>query len=398
MNQIDNNLCFVIMPFSTEFKNQWELAYVPAIKEADLIPYRGDEEALGTNIIMRDVTQCIYNAKLIIADLTYRNPNVMYELGLAHSAKKPVIILTQSKEDIPFDVQHIRYLKYDPLDLKSLRHELSIRIESTLAQAPKDIPDFFPELALLNDEDLSELTYLRNKATPVEIDIFPPNSDVFFNDKLIDSERKIIYVNPLAPINTISAAAVEYFEHHQDISTKEIENQKVTIKLDPRDCNNLMQRVPMYLKYRRRDPNNPVMMRAIAQFLFQIDELDEALIETKELISVTPNWFLAHYLFAHIMILKNDLNEAVKYYNTCITLRPDHAIGYIGLSCALALSGKHEAAIEQLKTILGDQSLMETYRYMGNWKLSEETDFDSIRKSNEFKTEFDIIIKKLEKS
>lgn len=105
-----NNTCFVLMPFSKELKNQWELAISPAISEAGLIPSRGDDEDLGTNIIMNDVTKRIYESKIIVADLTNKNPNVMYELGLAHSAKKQVIIISLSDEDVPFDLRHIRYL------------------------------------------------------------------------------------------------------------------------------------------------------------------------------------------------------------------------------------------------------------------------------------------------
>ena len=88
--------CFVLMPFAPEFKNQWELAFIPAIESVNLRPFRGDEEALGTNMIIKDVTKSIYDARIIVADLTGRNPNVMYELGLAHAAKKPVIMLVQN--------------------------------------------------------------------------------------------------------------------------------------------------------------------------------------------------------------------------------------------------------------------------------------------------------------
>ena len=195
-----NDFCFVIMPFKKEFNNQWEFALSPAIEDAGLTPYRGDEESLGSNMIMRDVTQCVYKSKIIIADLTGRNPNVMYELGLAHSAKKPVIMITQTKEDVPFDVQHLRYLKYDPLDLKKLRHELTVRISSTLEQSKENNTDFFPELVLMDEKSITELKYLRQKTVPIEIEVYPPTSDIFFNDKFIGTGNQTLHLNPYAAI------------------------------------------------------------------------------------------------------------------------------------------------------------------------------------------------------
>jgi hypothetical protein len=49
---------------------------------------------------------------LIVADCTDRNPNVFYEIGLAHAIGKPTILLTQREEDVPFDLRHWRYIAY----------------------------------------------------------------------------------------------------------------------------------------------------------------------------------------------------------------------------------------------------------------------------------------------
>jgi nucleoside 2-deoxyribosyltransferase len=110
-------------------------------------------------MIIRDITKSIYDAQIIIADLTGRNPNVMYELGLAHAANKPVIMLVQSEEDIPFDVRHIRYLKYDYKALTKLRSDLAARIRNTLSQTNFEYVDFFPQLRLMNDQISTELAY-----------------------------------------------------------------------------------------------------------------------------------------------------------------------------------------------------------------------------------------------
>jgi len=49
---------------------------------------------------------------LIIADLTGRNPNVFYEVGIAHTLGKEVIMITQNEEDVPFDLRHLKYILY----------------------------------------------------------------------------------------------------------------------------------------------------------------------------------------------------------------------------------------------------------------------------------------------
>ncbi len=159
---------FVLMPFSGEFTNQWELSFGPALREVGLEAKRADDEYGGTNVIMRDVTRNIYAAQIIIADVTGRNPNVMYELGLAHAAKKPVIILAQSDEDVPFDIGHIRYLKYDALNLNALKRDLIQRIRSTLANVDASPPDLFPELKIMTVTEIKELEYLRERIERTE--------------------------------------------------------------------------------------------------------------------------------------------------------------------------------------------------------------------------------------
>jgi hypothetical protein len=284
-------LCFVLMPFSSEFKNQWDVALKPAIIAAGLSPYRGDEESLGTNIIMRDVTKSIFESHVIVADLTGRNPNVMYELGLAHAAKKQVIMLIQKTIDVPFDVQHIRYLKYDPLDLLKLHTDLIDRLQSTLQALPVDL---FPELRLLRKEDVEELAYLRQKSVSVEVVVHPHTADIFLNDKLVGTSPQMLHINPDVPNNTLSVAAVEHFEYYNELQSADIRPGKVIeLHLDPREMTSIEKRVPKWLRFRRKHPNSPVLMHAISQYLCRINEIEDAFAEAQELLAITPNWYMA---------------------------------------------------------------------------------------------------------
>ncbi|MBI2801416.1 MAG: hypothetical protein HYX63_14250 [Gammaproteobacteria bacterium] len=111
-----NDSCFVMQPFAAPLGDYYDKIYKPAIEKAGLRPVRADAEIFATGKIMDQVWQGINAAKVLVADLTTRNPNVFYELGLAHAMKKPVVLVSAKEEDVPFDLQHIRVIYYDMSD------------------------------------------------------------------------------------------------------------------------------------------------------------------------------------------------------------------------------------------------------------------------------------------
>jgi nucleoside 2-deoxyribosyltransferase len=106
------NTCFAIMPFSAKMDSLYKKVLKKAAKECDLEPKRADE-VYGSRAIMSDIWSAMRSARVVIAELTGKNPNVLYELGLAHAAGKPVIIVTADINDVPFDLKHIRCIVYD---------------------------------------------------------------------------------------------------------------------------------------------------------------------------------------------------------------------------------------------------------------------------------------------
>lgn len=102
---------FVIMPFDEEFDDIYTGFIKPVLEDADFRVERADNIESQQNIL-RDVLEKIVQNDLIIADLTTANPNVFYELGLAHALRKPVILITQSIADVPFDLKSYRLLEY----------------------------------------------------------------------------------------------------------------------------------------------------------------------------------------------------------------------------------------------------------------------------------------------
>ena len=108
---IEDDLCFVLMPFREPFIRLYEDHIKPTLQSVDLRVMKADDIFTPTAII-DDIWQYINRARLIVADVTGRNSNVFYELGIAHTVGKDVIILTQNQDDIPFDLRHLRYFTY----------------------------------------------------------------------------------------------------------------------------------------------------------------------------------------------------------------------------------------------------------------------------------------------
>ena len=108
--------CFVMMPFAPPLGGYYETIYKPAIEKAGLQAVRADADIFGAGKIMNQVWAGIRAAKVLVAELTQRNPNVFYELGLAHALRKPVVLVSSNEEDVPFDLHHIRVIYYDVSD------------------------------------------------------------------------------------------------------------------------------------------------------------------------------------------------------------------------------------------------------------------------------------------
>ncbi len=102
---------FIIMPFAENWSDSvWNHAIKPTVESLGLNAVRADD-LYGQNI-MEDVWKGILQSSIVIADITGRNANVFYELGIAHTLGKKVILLTQDVKDIPFDLNVYRHIIY----------------------------------------------------------------------------------------------------------------------------------------------------------------------------------------------------------------------------------------------------------------------------------------------
>ena len=130
--RIEPQLLSVMMPFNAAFVPVYAAIQAAGVA-CDLVTRRADEiwEAPG---IIQDVVSLIDRGRIVVCDLTDRNPNVFYEAGIGHTLGREVIIITQTEHDVPFDLRHLRHIRYsnDPQGLYNLTVALQDRIQTII--------------------------------------------------------------------------------------------------------------------------------------------------------------------------------------------------------------------------------------------------------------------------
>ncbi len=103
---------FVVMPFAKDFDGVWE-GIEECLEDRDFEVERADTQQTRRSIL-KNVIVPLATFDLVIADLTGLNPNFMYELGIAHALDKPVVLISQSRKDLPFDLDKYEVMEYSP--------------------------------------------------------------------------------------------------------------------------------------------------------------------------------------------------------------------------------------------------------------------------------------------
>lgn len=128
--KVKKKFCFVIMPFRTELKTIFDDIIYPIVKDfGQMECIRVDDIFKPSMEIMKEIYKNIRKSTIMIADLTDKNPNVFYELGYAHAIGKPVILIAQKLDDVPFDLRHRSVITYESEDSYSGRTNLKEKLE-----------------------------------------------------------------------------------------------------------------------------------------------------------------------------------------------------------------------------------------------------------------------------
>jgi hypothetical protein len=126
--EVDPRLVVVLTPFHEDFEKEFRVI-VEVCRNLGLTAVRGDEEYQPRDILTH-VLRLLVRARLVIANLDGRNPNVYYELGIAHALNKPTILVGSSVSELPFDMRSRKVVLAE--DPKNLRVQLQAEISRSL--------------------------------------------------------------------------------------------------------------------------------------------------------------------------------------------------------------------------------------------------------------------------
>lgn len=118
MGESKNEQCFVIMPISDpkdyesgHFMSVYEDIFIPAIKEAGYVPKRADDDK-SSSMIQVNIIQDIVESPMAICDLSSKNPNVLFELGIRQAFDLPVVLVQEKGTPRIFDISTINTIDY----------------------------------------------------------------------------------------------------------------------------------------------------------------------------------------------------------------------------------------------------------------------------------------------
>ncbi len=216
---------FILIPFDQEFDVIFNKLIKPALEEVGYEVKRADS-FLNQQNILKDIVRGIAEADLIVVDLTTLNPNVFYELGISHTMQKPIVLLSQSIEDIPFDLRSYRVIVYSthfnealqlPQELKKIGEEA----KSGKLGFGNPVADFLPQMrgVILHPETNTKKNIMEVEGER-EVEIEKEEKGIW--DFVVDGEKSMTDITEC--MERIIKATQEIAEN---IQQRTIEVQKI---------------------------------------------------------------------------------------------------------------------------------------------------------------------------
>ncbi|MBE0685619.1 MAG: hypothetical protein IH585_06430, partial [Anaerolineaceae bacterium] len=170
----ENQYAFVIMPFAKKYDPVYQRIIKPAVELCEIKCKRADEDSQGH--IHQQMLEKIFEANVIIADISSFNPNVFYELGVAHSNGSKTIMICdiENLDKVPFDIAPFRVLSYQ-------NPEVNLKIDETIRSLSNEI------LRVINYENegiINPVQDYKNSQSPVR-----SSTSLFINELTASAEE-----------------------------------------------------------------------------------------------------------------------------------------------------------------------------------------------------------------
>ncbi|MFX0021201.1 MAG: hypothetical protein ACFE9S_02675 [Candidatus Hermodarchaeota archaeon] len=197
---------FMLMPYRGYLNSIYEEHIKKPLISMGHKVTRADDISKSTNILT-DILDLTRRSDIIIADLTEKNPNVFYELGIAHEKGKWVIQICQEGEKIPFDLAQIRTIFYrnTPDDLKILTEKIIRYIESYTKE--QQIKDWIRNLK--ESKSFADSIYFVSKLLK--------NEDFLTSENIREIARATINNYQIYNSAKLRNILPDFFKRHQDI-------------------------------------------------------------------------------------------------------------------------------------------------------------------------------------
>jgi hypothetical protein len=243
--------CFVIMPISDQgdypeghFDKIYNQIFKPAIEEAGYEAYRVDENKICDSI-MKKIFDALYRCPMAVCDLSNRNPNVLYELGIRQAYDKPVVLVQDDKTDKIFDISGINtvYYKSNRLyeNILDARKKITEAIMSTKDGKENSIIKIWQAMAA----DISYDAMTREDKLEIMIRSMMNDIQELKMDKRNNIENYETYFNIMGDERNLKKSNIVdsiFIELQPGITKKEIE---IAIKNIERQC-----KIPILWKIR----------------------------------------------------------------------------------------------------------------------------------------------------
>jgi hypothetical protein len=274
MAKKENKDCFIIMPISDvdgydkgHFNRVYDDIIKPAIENTDFTPSRADE-VKETNFIHLDILQKLIDAPIAICDLSTRNPNVLFELGIRQAFDKPVVLIQEKGTPKIFDIGPLRYLEYS----KNMKYHDVLKTQKELTEAINATKEAEGKKGNINS--IVRLMSLSNPATIPTID--GENKEALALDILqsqLNDMRKMMEMSMIEGRRNQSKgslASIEYERLSNKLEKLTNSRRKLPMEMLQKEIHNLIRETEEVMMH-CEDKNEHRMFRYLMERIHRIE-------------------------------------------------------------------------------------------------------------------------------